>query len=307
MSSTTRRLAGLLVAGIAAAVAPLLATGTANAGATDQIEHQLNLNPAAQSANSWFSGTVAAGSTQSWVWNNANPSLAYVVALSPVGASTSAACQFETTRSWDVQQPSGEREFHFVIQNTGSIACGTNILLSWQSGDHTWSTGGIDAGASKSWTWNNANPLDAVYLPGLNPSGATGSASCQLEVTSYRYARLASGEREFRFTVQNVGSIACQGTVLLAQMSPGNSFNTSTIGAGTTVTAQWNNAPTNLVFVPGLTPVVASPSCVLQIDRLWYRQRIKADGTATRELLFTIHNTGSVGCSATVQLAFFAA
>ena len=49
--------------------------------------------------------------------------------LSPLGASTSSACQVEVTRAWDVQQYGGEREFHFNIKNTGAITCGANILL----------------------------------------------------------------------------------------------------------------------------------------------------------------------------------
>jgi hypothetical protein len=329
MRSTTRRLGGLLTAGVAAALAPLLAAGTASAStasastasagtasastasaSTGPASHQLNVGGAAavRPMTSWFSGTVAAGGTQSWVWNNAAAGASYKVALSPVGASTSADCEFEVTRSWDVQQPTLEREFHFAIKNVGTIACGTNILLSSLAGAHTWSTGGINAGGSKSWTWNNANPLDAAYLPGLNPSGATSTDACQLEVTSQWYVQQPTAEREFRFTVKNVGAIACQGTVLLAQQSAGNSFGSGVLAANATGGYVWHNAPTNLIFLPGLTPAGASATtaCSLQITRQWYQQRIKPDGTSTRELLLNVKNVGTISCSATIQLAFFA-
>jgi hypothetical protein len=312
MHSTIRRLGGVLIAGMA--LAPFLAAGTASAAtpaaSAAPASHQLNAHGAAvvRPMTSWFSGTVAAGGSQAWVWNNASTTASYKAALSPVGASTSDACQFEVTRSWDVQQATGEREFHFTIKNVGTIACGTNILLSSVAASHTWATGGINAGSSKSWTWNNANPLDASYLPGLNPSGATSTDTCQLEVTSQSYVQQPSGEREFHLTVRNAGAIACQGTVLLAQQDAGNSFGTGVLASGSTGGYVWHNAPTNLIFLPGLTPAgaTATTACSLQITRQWYQQRIRPDGTATRELLLNVRNVGSISCSATVQLAFFA-
>jgi hypothetical protein len=314
MHPTTRSLARLLVAGVAAVTAPLAMTSAATASAAPAAPavHQLNTQATAvvKPMVTWFSGTMAAGASSSWVWNNAGATRAYTVSLSPVGASTTTACQFEVTRSWDVQQASGEREFHWIIKNVGTIACGTNVMLSSIVAANTWQTGGINAGASKSMTWNHANPKDTVYLPGLNPSGATSTASCQLEVTRRSYVDKPDGEREFHFTVKNAGTIACQGTVLLAQRDAGNGFNIGPIGTGNTGFYEWHNAPTNYIFIVGLTPngATATTSCELEITRDWYVQQIKADGTFNREVHFNVKNTGStISCSAVAQLAFYAA
>src|SRR5262245_14683502 len=61
----------------------------------------------------WYTGHMDPGAQQHWVWNNAGTAV-YKVGLAPSGTVTTAnACQHQVIRSWDIQQPSGEREFHF--------------------------------------------------------------------------------------------------------------------------------------------------------------------------------------------------
>jgi hypothetical protein len=255
---------------------------------------------------SWYSGTVAAGGTQYWFWNNANPlTAAYKVGFSPLGASTTAACQFEVTRSWYVQQYGGEREFHFTIRNSGSIACAANILLSSLNAGTSWSTGGVNPGASQSWTWNN-NPANLNFLVGLSPAGATNTATCQFEVTRSWYEKRSSGEREFHFVVKNVGTIACVADIRLAWTSTGTTWTTSVIGPGASQTGGWNNAnPLNTVYLVGFNPI--GSNCALEATREWYVQRINSDGSTEREYYFTIRNAGSIACSGIVLLAGIAA
>lgn len=259
-------------------------------------------------ASSWYSGSVAPGATQYWHWNNASATAAYTVGLSPTGASTTSPCRFEVIRSWDVQQYGGEREFHFIIKNTGSITCGTNILLGYQARSATWATGGIDAGASKSWTWNNANPLTASHIVGIAPSGATSGSPCQLEVTRTWYTQQPTGEREFKFTVKNVGAIACQGDIQLAVITNANSsWSTGSLSAGVSKTWGWNNAnPLTRIYAPGLSPAGATgtSTCNLEVTRSYYQQRINTDGTTEREYYFTVQNVGSLTCSGTVLLNY---
>ncbi|OJT26085.1 hypothetical protein BO221_09680 [Archangium sp. Cb G35] len=258
--------------------------------------------------SSWYSGSVAPGATQHWYWNNSSATSAYEVGLSPTGAATTGPCQFEVTRTWDVQQYGGEREFHFNIKNIGSITCGTNILLDSQTRTATWATGGIDVGASKSWTWNNANPLTASHIVGVSPSGATSANPCQLEVTNTWYTQQPGGEREFKFTVKNVGAIACQGDIQLASVtSSASSWSTGTLAPGATKSWVWNNAnPLDRVYAPGLSPAGASASdtCDLRVSRTYYQQKINTDGTAEREYYFTIQNVGSLSCSGTLLLNY---
>jgi hypothetical protein len=256
--------------------------------------------------SSWFSGSVAPGATQHWVWNNASLTAAYKVGLSPVGASTTSPCQFQVTRAWDVQQHTGEREFHFDIKNTGAITCGTDILLASQQRSNTWSTGGINAGATQNWTWNNANPLTASHLVGLSPTGSTSTDTCQLEVTRSWYLQQPTGEREFHFTVKNAGAIACEGDVQLALATAADSsWSTGTLSPGASGSWVWNNAnPLDRVYVPGLSPTGASESstCQLEITDTTYQQMIKSDGTAERRFFLTVKNSGSLACSGTILL-----
>lgn len=255
-------------------------------------------------ASSWYSGSVAPGATQHWYWNNSSRTGAYKVGLSPTGASTTSPCRFEVTRAWDVQQYGGEREYHFTIKNTGSITCGTNILLAWQDRSNTWATGGLDVGASKTWTWNNANPLTATHLVGISPSGSTSANSCQLEVTRSWYTQQPGGEREFKFTVKNVGAIACQGDIQLVTITNSNSsWSTGSMSPGTSKSWVWNNAnPLDRVYATGLSPTGAagSSTCQLEVTKSYYQQVIGSDGTTEREYRLTIQNVGSLTCSGTV-------
>lgn len=258
--------------------------------------------------SSWFSGSVAPGGIQHWFWNNASLTAAFKVGLSPIGASTVSACQFEVIRTWDSQQHTGEREFHFQIKNTGAIACGTNILLASQQRFTTWSTGGIAPGASQSWTWNNANPATAAHIVGVSPTGSTSTSTCDIEVTRTYYLEQPSGEREFHFTLKNAGLIACQGDIQLAStVNSNSSWSSGTLAPGASSSWVWNNAnPLDRVYVPGLVPAGASTTtpCQLEVTRTGYQQFINASGTTERKFNLTITNVGALSCSGTFLLNY---
>lgn len=226
MRRTAMTLIALFVAALAALVAAPASAGPGAGSASRDARAAAGVSATASGIGvqaSWYSGTVAGGATQNWHWNNANPlNASHLVGLSPLGAS-STPCQFEVTRTWYVQQPGGEREFHFTVKNVGTITCTTDIRLASTTTSTSWSTGTLAAGAQNTWHWNNANPLDLVYLPGLSPLGASGSTACQLEVTREWYVQRintdGSAEREFYFTVRNPGSLSCSGTILLASIA----------------------------------------------------------------------------------------
>ena len=256
--------------------------------------------------SSWFSGSVAAGATQHWSWNNVSLTAAYKVGLVPTGASTTALCQFQVTRTWDVQQSTGEREFHFTIKNTSDITCGATILLAVQQRTGTWKTGGIDIGTSREYQWNNANPRTAAYVVGVSPSGATSSSPCEIEVTRSWYLQQPSGEREFHFVLKNIGAIACQGDIQLAQTTDADSsWASGDLEVGTESTF-WHNNPLDRVYVPGLSPTGASgtSACRLEMAQSTYAQFITADGTTGHNFNFTVANIGSLACGATVLLNY---
>lgn len=255
----------------------------------------------------WFTGNVAAGAQQHWYWNNAG-SAAYKLGFAPAGATAMSSCSFQLLRSWDVQKPGGEREFHFIIQNTSAASYGTNILLQSQTASNTWTTGTLNAGATKTWTCNNANPLTAAHFVNLSPSGATSSTACELEVTRSWYTQQPSKEREFSFSVKNVGSLACSGTVLLAINTNANaSWGTGTLNPGASASWFWNNAnPLNRVYVAGVSPLGATSTtpCQLELLPTAYVQVMNADFTTQRRYLFGVKNVGSVACSGNLLLNY---
>jgi hypothetical protein len=293
-------------AGTAPALAGRALDGRAAAAAEPKVLGASAINPLA-AVSSWSSGSVAPGGTQHWFWNNAGTTAAYKVGLSPVGASTTNPCTFQVTRTWDVQQNTGEREFHFTIQNTGAITCGATVLLaSQQHFNGAWSTGGIDVGASKGFFWNNANPLTASHVVGTSPTGSTSAHTCDLEASPTWYVQQPGGEREFHFVVTNTGAIACQGDILLAlTTSADSSWSTGTISPGASRSWVWNNAnPLTRVYVPGLSPAGASGTtpCQLEVTSTSYQQFINPDLSVERKFFLTVKNRGTLSCSGTVLL-----
>jgi hypothetical protein len=256
-------------------------------------------------ASSWYSGVIAPGQMQHWYWNNASLTTAYMVGLSPVGAPASGdICELRVVRTWDVQRPDGEREFHFVIQNVNSVTCGANILLQWKQRSSTWAMGVLNAGAQQGWIWNNANPLDAAFFVGVSPTGATSSNPCQLEITKTWYEQQPGGEREFHFVVKNIGAIACQGNIQLAQTTlASKSWGTLTLSPGATDYRILNDAnPLDRVYVTGLSPSGASGSnaCQLEVTEASYVQWVDPDGNTERIYLIVFKNIGTLACSGTV-------
>jgi hypothetical protein len=255
----------------------------------------------------WYTGLLAAGAQQHWVWNNAGSGV-YKVGFAPFEATTTTACQFQVIRSWDVQQPGGEREFHFIIENTASISCGANVLLQSQVAAASWSTGTVSPGATQGWTWNNANPLTAAHFVNVSPTGATGTSTCELEVTRSWYSQQPGGERELHFYLKNVGSIACGGTVLLAtNVDANSSWPTGTISPGGAVAWFWNNAnPLNRVYVPGVSPLGATSttSCQLELLPSYYVEMLDSDQTTQRRYYIGVKNVGTISCSGTVLLNY---
>jgi hypothetical protein len=272
--------------------------------ASQEVITDSDIGPVA--LTSLYSGTLAAGAVQQWTYNNASLTQAYHLALSPVGASTSAMCQFEVIRQWDVRRNNGEREFKWQIKNIGSIACATTIYLEGQPRYAAYSTGGLDAGASKNFTYNNANPHDSVWFVNVTPSGATSTNTCQMEVTRLAYNRKSSDERELLYTVKNIGAIACQGEIQLGRTTNvSTSWSTGVIYAGASKTSGRNNVnPLDRVFAVGVLPQKLSVlDCTMEVDRSYYRQRLNA-GVPERELMVITKNLGIYSCDATLLLNY---
>jgi len=254
-----------------------------------------------------YSGTVAPGGVQHRWWNNANPlSATYVLGLAPVGATTSADCQFEVTRTWYTQNFGGEREFHYNIKNIGSISCATNIhIYSLPDIAGAWNTNGVAPGGSVTKHWNNASASSA-YVAGLSPNGATATTPCQFEVTREWYAQQPGGEKEFWFTITNVGTIACTAEVLLSHNAAGSTSVTGPLAPGGTAGSNWNNNPTPIAYLVGFSPsgATATTPCLYELTRTYYSQTINSGGTSEREFRHYWRNAGSITCSAVKLLTW---
>jgi hypothetical protein len=265
---------------------------------------------------SWYSGTVAAGATQSWYWNNANPLQAgYEVGFSPVGATTSSSCRFETLTTTYQQWYGGERKFLFVIKNVGSLACGTTILLSSNDGGYIGSTGGLNPGQPQTWKWyipDTAADSNPVQVLGVSPVGATSSSPCQIELVSTSYQLVGGFQWEFYFTVRNAGSIACSANLYLGAVNSQYRFEMNkNLEVGETYYATWYNAnPTNAVYLAMASPAVFVywQPCDLEVVRSYYSQVVNASGYPERRFHLEIRNNGPWRCpSPAVYLATIAA
>jgi hypothetical protein len=295
MRTLTRIATGMAVAAAAAMVA---LSGAATAAAAPPPAPS---GEAAVQALQWdfYTGSVAAGSTRTYHWNNAPASSVYTVGLTPQGASTTQDCQFEVTRTWNVQNYGGEREFWFTVKNVGTIACGSSVMLySMSDIAGAWNTGGVDPGAQVTKHWNNAGATSA-YVGGAAPEGATSSAACQFEVVREWYQQQPSGEKEFWFTLRNTGTIACSAEVLLGSDSTSTVLATSAMGPGATAGATWNNNPDQISYIVGFTPSGATPAtpCQFELTRLWHAQVINDNGSAEKELRYNYRNAGAITCS----------
>jgi hypothetical protein len=298
---------------IAAAVLGALAVapGTAQA-APARAERVLDARAAVAAGHSpsfaedsFFSGTVAAGGQQHWIWNNAGVNIAYHVGFNPTGASTSTPCRFDLANQWYETLRTGERKFHFVIRNSGSISCGATILLSAVDAANVGSTGGMVPGETQTFSYRNLDEGRA-YLIGLVPSGATTTSTCQFKVTSVAYDREVDGDVatpvNMYYTVQNVGSITCVAGIEVGSDPVDNVLSAVNLAPGASSSRQWNNAnPVTAVHLIGVRPDLIG--CEISLISQYYRQVINTNGSSERELIFTIRNTGSITCKGTPVLA----
>lgn len=258
-------------------------------------------------AATWYTGTVAAGGTQGWTWNNAPADAVYVVGYNPAGATTSATCQFETIDTRYVQLFGGQRQFQFILKNVGSIACAATVQLTAVTSSVYVNTGGISPGGTSTFLWNI--PWSTIWLVGLNPSGATSSAACQFQVSRTWIVQPGSSLRQLWVEVKNVGAVTCQADVRLGSTTIGSQFAMATVGAGGTWGTTWNNAnPVTSAYVISPSPQGSFPTyCQFEVTRVVYIQRINSDGSSQRQISMWFKNLSTISCGGTAYLQTLAA
>jgi hypothetical protein len=251
----------------------------------------------------WFTGTMEPGETKTTgAWRNVRSDHTYDVSLSPVGASTSEACNFRVDRVWNKQRPEGNRDLRFVIRNFGRVACAATVMVYMIPAKKIGSTGGIDPGATKTFTERSLDTRK-VHRVGLLSSGATSSHACELEVVGLRYYHqyLGGGTSSLNVTyeVKNVGAIACQGDVLLGSAPIEHSSRIGDVGSG-----KWHghgmSASPQTAYVPGVVPDVA---CILDLYANDHLQWIDRRGTVDREVFLSVQNRAAQSCDGKFVLA----
>jgi hypothetical protein len=251
---------------------------------------------------SWTTGDLRPQFTRSFTINVASPTAAYDVGLGPIGGTVDDPCWMGVSSMWYTQPPGGTgRQFKFNITNVGDVTCSTKITLGLVEPFRSWSTGTLNPGAVRGWNWNNANPLDSVYMVGLTPSGSSSTTACELQVERVRYTQQVGGEREFSFRVRNVGDVACGGDVQLArQRAVETSSDNLAFEAGQ---AHWTaplpitNGNPDTVPVIGLSPQDAAKGpCVFQLGAKEFYHLPEMRG-----VFYEVTNVGSFDCSVETQ------
>jgi hypothetical protein len=167
-----------------------------------------------------------------------------------------------------------------------------------------WNTGGLNPGQAVTKHWNNAPNLNS-FVAGLSPAGATSTTPCQFEVTREWYSTTPT-EKEFYFTVKNVGTIACSAEILLATKSTTTTSSIGSTAPGGTGGSTWNNNPETMAYMLGLFPTgsTSANACQFEITRTWYGQTINSDGSAEKEFHHNWKNVGAITCQATKLFAW---
>ncbi|MEU7820941.1 hypothetical protein [Catellatospora sp. NPDC049133] len=129
--------------------------------------------------------SAAPGETAgTWYHYDTSPaSTAISVALIPSGATAAAPCQYEVERV-QVSANGDERRHGYTITNVGTITCQVTLRVTALASSGSWSTGSMTPMSTKTWRWNNANPLTAAHVVTLSPnrtsatSASSGPGTC---------------------------------------------------------------------------------------------------------------------------------
>lgn len=274
--------------GVAVAVIGMLATPVAAAPGRADARVAAGIGGGAQTSTMLFSGTIAPGVTGYYHWNNLPAGRVYQVGLSPQGASTTKPCQLEVTRQWYVQRTNGSRTVYWTVKNVGNLACGANMLLTWNNSVTSFNQSALNPGQSWNTLWNISN--SGVWSVGLSPTGATSTKECSMELTR-TWQEMDYNQLKLRMTIKNTGTVACSTTVLITNTPLDFSDSTDVISPGQTHDFQLNNVSPTVAYWTMLNPRVFT-NCSLEITRDYWVQRVKSDGTTWREFHYSVKNVG---------------
>lgn len=178
---------------------------------------------------SWIGVTAKLGPTASaaagqqagtwYYYDGAESTTALVVALIPRGATAASPCKYEVDPTSQVVSNDGERRHSIGVLNVGGITCQADVRVIAITAGNGWSTGTMAPATTKTWHWNNANPLTAVYAVSLRPDDDMTYLSVDRTWYVQRINSGGAAEREFYMTVRHYSSpAATTARVLLARV-----------------------------------------------------------------------------------------
>ncbi|HET9519037.1 MAG TPA: hypothetical protein VFO77_15045 [Actinoplanes sp.] len=167
----------------------------------------------------------------------------------------------------------------------------------------TWYSGTVEPGETHSGGWNTR--LSAAYHIGLSPVGATTSEPCEFEVVKTWYQETTSGRRQFRWTVKNIGDVACATNIILSRIDTTSIGSTRGVSPGGTVELVERGLDTNSNYLVGLIPsgATSDDDCRFQVVGTSYRHYRQGDVATYLQARVTVENIGNVACTADVRLA----
>lgn len=248
---------------------------------------------AAPTFYSFSAGVFEIGQVKHYWWNNANAD-AYAAGLGSESIEPNRLCDATVTRTWYVRHPSGEREFHLLIQGGTFYRCDVTVTLAALTKFRENSTAELAPGQSQTIWWNNAHFDVNIYLVGIVPT--VSYDDCALEVTS-DYRTQPDGENEFVYTVANIGNVTCSAALRHVRLPVTDTESVTRLAVGQTRSAHADFYPLiNGVIVTGAVPGVhPSGPCLIRANPVRYYDV----GAFTP----TFTNTGRLSCTTMATFA----
>ncbi|MFC5004623.1 hypothetical protein ACFPIJ_43205 [Dactylosporangium cerinum] len=161
-------------------------------------------------------GTLAAGQSRSWHWNNADAEgTVYAVGVLP-SQPASGSCAIEVSTQYRTQ-PDGEYEFSYRATNVGTVTCSATLRHVALGVDTTVAVPEVPAGGPYNIGVPGVPAGTRVIVAGAAQS-VTPAGPCQVSVLTTFYQRQGTTTGVYA-GYRNTGSVACESTATFALLS----------------------------------------------------------------------------------------
>jgi hypothetical protein len=168
---------------------------------------------------------------------------------------------------------------------------------------NTWFTGILDIGETKTASWKNVLP-DQAYHVSVSPVGASVSQVCRLRVDRVWNQQRPEGNKDFWYTIRNVGFLPCAGNVMVYRVPAEKVRSTGGLAPGETKTFTETSIDDTKIYQLGLLPSGATSGdpCKLRVVHQWYTHRSEGDVATVFDVTYEVKNDGDIACQGDVLL-----